>query len=422
MMGSEQLAVAPGTAEVQVIEHDLVRRIELLVEAGFGSKRIARELGIARNTVRRYARGKEAARVQTRPRARGLTPEQVERAIALFDGEAESNAVVVHALLGVADTSVRCVQRAVQRHRARLAAKAVASVRFETRPGEQMQIDFGQKQVRIAGALLRVHLLVAVLGFSRRIFVKAFLAERQHEWLTGIIQACQHFGGVAHTLLCDNPRALVVHHDPVARTVRFHRAFTALCKDLDCEPRACRPYRARTKGKTESGVKYVKRNALAGRAFASFAELESHLAAWCAQADLREHGTTHESPASRFARAERDALKPLPADAVLRTEQSFTRRVAHDAYVDIDTVRYSVPHQLVREHVEVRVTPEHVRVYSGAELVAEHVRSREPHQRVTRPEHHAALWRTASTPSLIPRLAAYGRSLADYAQVVGGVQ
>lgn len=421
-MGSEQLGMAPGTVEVQVIEDGLVRRIELLQEAGFGAKRIARELGISRNTARRYMRGKAAARLQTRPRARRLSAEQVERAVGLFDGEAEGNAVVVHALLGSSDVSVRCVQRAVQRHRARVAAKAVASVRFETRPGEQMQIDFGQKQVRIAGVVMRVHLLVAVLGFSRRIFVKAFLAERQHEWLSGIVEACQHFGGVAHTILCDNARALVVHHDPVARIVRFHRAFAALCKDLGCEPRACRPYRARTKGKTESGVKYAKRNALAGRAFASFAELEAHLVAWCARADRREHGTTHESPIARFERAERDTLRPLPTASVLRTEQSFKRRVAHDAYVEFDSARYSVPHHLVREYVELRVTCEHVRVYFGAELAAEHQRSREPHRVVTQPEHHAALWRMAGQAAAAPRLAAFGRSLAEYAQVVGGLQ
>jgi hypothetical protein len=78
-----------------------------------------------------------------------------------------------------------------------------------------------------------------------------------------------------------------------------HPAFAAFCKDWGVGVAACRPYRARTKGKTESGVGYVKRNAIAGLAFTSFAALEAHLARWMTEADQRVHGTTHERPIDR---------------------------------------------------------------------------------------------------------------------------
>src|SRR3954470_22100043 len=109
----------------------------------------------------------------------------------------------------------------------------------------------------------------------------------------------------------------------------------------------------RSKGKVESGVKYVKRNALAGRTFASFAALEAHLVAWMMEADGRVHGTTHEQPIDRFARDEEVVLRPLPARPLPRREQRVRRGVAADAFVDVETVRYSVPHALIREHVEV---------------------------------------------------------------------
>ena len=125
------------------------------------------------------------------------------------------------------------------------------------------------------------------------------------------------------------------------------------CKDWDITPKACGPYRARTKGKTESGVKYVKRNALAGRDFESFAALEKHLVEWMAEADARVHGTTHERPLDRFEREEKAALRPLPGRPLPRRQQRLKRKVANDALVDVDTVRYSVPHRLVRESVEV---------------------------------------------------------------------
>jgi hypothetical protein len=205
--------------------------------------------------------------------------------------------------------------------------------------------------------------------------------------------------------------------------VTVHPTYLAFCRDFGTEPRACAPCRAQTKGKGESGVKYVKRNALAGRAFGSFAALEAHLGAWMGEADRREHGTTHEEPIVRFEREERAALRPLPARPLPRREQRLRRRVAHDALVDVDTVRYSVPHRLVRDHVEVLVGDREVRIFHGTDLVAVHARSFEPHARVVDPAHYAGLWRVVTEPELVPEvetgaLAHLGRSLADYAAVI----
>jgi transposase len=268
-----------------------------------------------------------------------------------------------------------------------------------------------------------VYLLVAVLSFSRRLFVKAFLAERGDDWREGIAAAFTHFGGVPRTVLGDNARALVVARDRQAQTVTFHPAYLAFCRDYGTQPRACAPCRAQTKGKGESGVKYVKRNALAGRGFDSFAALEAHLGAWMAQADQREHGTTHEAPLARFEREERAALLPLPGRPLPRREQRLRRRVAPDALVDVDTVRYSVPHRLVRDHVEVLVGEHEVRIFHGADAVAVHGRSREPYARVIDPAHYAGLWRLREAegePEARATLAPLGRSLQDYAAVIGG--
>jgi hypothetical protein len=267
-----------------------------------------------------------------------------------------------------------------------------------------------------------VHFLVAVLSYSRRLFTKPFLHERQGEWLDGIASAFQHFGGVPAEVLGDNARCLVLGRDREAQTVTFHPAYLAFCRDWGVQPRACQPYRARTKGKTESGVKYVKRNGIAGRRFASFAHLEDHLAEWQLLADQRVHGTTHERPVDRFEREERQALRTLPARPLPTYGRRLQRRVANDSFVDIDTVRYSVPHRLVRDHVEVLVTPAEVRVFHGADVVAVHARSFEPHAKVVDPAHFQGLWRT-STEKVVPLsqpLASLGRSLEDYAAVLGG--
>jgi transposase len=183
---------------------------------------------------------------------------------------------------------------------------------------------------------------------------------------------------------------------------------------------ARRPYRARTKGKTESGVKYVKRNALAGRRFASFAELEAHLARWTREANLRVHGTTHERPLESFEREEKAALRPLPQRPLPRRHQRLQRKMANNALVDVDTVRYSVPHRLVRQKVEVEVGDEQVRIFHANQVVATHARSRQPHARVVDPAHWEGLWRlhTAPEPEQNSALSSLGRTLEDYAAVV----
>jgi transposase len=422
-MSEETDKMAPPTTEVLMLAAESVRQIEQLAMLGWRAKRIARQLGMRRETVRRYLRGGEAAKVQLRPRAWRLDESQRALAVQLLDGPAAGNAVVVRRLLAERGIEVplRTLQRTVSGHRRAREAAAVATVRFETAPGHQMQIDFGEKLVTVAEAVVRVHLFVAVLGYSRRLFTRASLSQRQDDWREGLASAFRHFGGVPQRLLLDNAGALVLGRDREAGTVRLHPAFDAFCQDWGVEARVCQPYRARTKGKTESGVGYVKRNALAGLAFTSFAELEAHLVRWMVDADLRVHGTTHERPCDRFEREERAALRPLPANPLPVRQRRVSRRVATDCFVDVDTIRYSVPHKFVRRTVEVLVGEEQVTIFDGATLVASHRRSHEPHARVTDASHFDGLWRrpeaaVAPAPALPP-----GRSLADYAAAIGGV-
>jgi transposase len=184
------------TLTVPMVDPEIVKHLRALHALGWGSKRIARELCIARNSVRRYLRDGAAAEVRTRPGAWTLDAAQQATARSLLDGPAAGNGVVVQRLLAErhVDVPLRTLQRVLAPHRQDKRAAELATVRFETAPGHQMQIDFGEKWIEIAGARTKVHLFVAVLGYSRRIYVRASLSQRQDDWREGLAGAFRAFG------------------------------------------------------------------------------------------------------------------------------------------------------------------------------------------------------------------------------------
>ena len=407
-----------------------------LASLGWGAKRIAAELGCSRNTVRRYLRqdGWQPYRSPARAsRLQGLEGWLAQRFI-----QHRGNADVVRQDLqrehGIA-IGLRSVERAVAHLRREVLAQTLATVRFETAPGQQLQIDFGSLRVELGGEATKVHLFVATLGYSRRSYVEVFLHERQSAWLRGIEGAWRHFGGTTRELLVDNARALVEAHDVHTREVTFNERFHAFCRYWGVLPRACAPYRARTKGKDERGVGYVKRNAVAGHRFESLEGLCAHLARWLREvADVRVHGTTGEAPLERFEREERRRLGPIDARAPFLQVRELVRRVHSDACVEIDTNRYSVPWRLIGESLTVVVADAQVRVLHAGAQVACHAQSRGRRVSVIERAHLAgvvgAYWATASRlaphalpPAPLPTAPLPGellRPLAEYESALGG--
>ena len=190
-------------------------------------------------------------------------------------------------------------------------ARAAAADDADPLASVQVQADFGQCLVSIGGEGVRVHVAVLTLGYSRRLLVRAFRSEKQDHWLQTLEEGFRHWGGVPHEVLVDNARALVSQHDPEQQILVFAQRLEEFASYWGFKPRACRPYRARTKGKDERGVAYVKRNAIAGREFRSWAEFEAHLVRWSREvADLRVHGTTGEALVGAT-----DMLPPAQDDA-----------------------------------------------------------------------------------------------------------
>lgn len=353
---------------------DEVSAMLALKARGWGLKRIAGELGCSRNTVKRWlaAGGWRAPSPVVRAKALDGLDDWVTERFRRHAGNADVVRQELASEKGIT-VSLRTVERAVAPLRQELRAQARATVRFETRPGQQLQIDFGERRVDIGGMPVKVFFFVATLGYSRRLHVRAFSGERQEHWFEGMEGAFRRFGGVPEEVLLDNARALISHHDPVTREVTLNPRLHAFARHWGFQVRACAPYRARTKGKDERGVGYVKRNAVAGRRFESFAALEAHLDAWVRDiADVRIHGTTGEPPRLRFSRDEAHRLNPLKGTPAFLTSRDLVRRVSSDCAVEVDGNAYSVPWRLIGERVSVLVAGTELRVTHAGQEVAHH--------------------------------------------------
>ena len=398
---------------------EAVAAMRRLHQLGWGIKRIAGELDCSAHTVRHSLRQGEW-RPSRRPVRRRVLCGLDDWLAASFRQHRGNADVVRQELQRVhgLHVSLRTVERAVRSWRQALAAEARATVRFETPPGRQLQIDFGRTTVRIGDEPVVVRLFVATLGYSRRAFVAAFAHERQAAWLEGLERAFRYFGGVPEEVLVDNART--------TRVVVFNARFLAFARYWGFQPRACAPYRARTKGKDERGVGYVKRNAIAGRTFASWTALEAHLDQWLRTvADVRVHGTTGEPPLERFRRGEAAALRPVNGRPPFHWTRELTRQVHADGCVEVDTNHYSVPWRLIGETVTVRIVDEHLRVTRAGSEVAQHAVSAGRRQWVVDPAHLAGVVGApgGASPAAVataPPAPALLRPLAEYEAVAGG--
>lgn len=428
-LGSGALRIKDPRREA-MLEPEEVSAMLRLNELGWGAKRIAQELGISRNTVKDYiaAGGWTPYRQPGRKKALDGLEEWLRERLRRHRGNADVIRQELAAEKGII-VSLRTVERTVKPYRQELEAEARATVRFETAPGRQMQIDFGERLVEIGGERVRAYLFVATLGYSRRHHIRAFRNERQESWFEGLESAFGKFGGVTEEVLFDNARALVVDHDLATRTVVFNDKLKAFAKHWDFRPRACAPYRARTKGKTENGIGYVKRNAIAGRSFPSWEAFEAHLEAWMREvADVRVHGTTGEAPIVRFQRDEAKALKSIAGKPPFHVARELVRRVQADCAVEIDSNAYSVPWRLIGQMVRATIMDGIVRIYHGSQQVALHAACNGRRQRAIDPAHFEGLagFRSrnprsndlaSSAVHLPPALL---RSLGEYEALLGG--
>ena len=262
--------------------------------------------------------------------------------------------------------------------------------RLECSPGEEVQVDFGTGAVVLSadGQRRRPHVFRIVLSYSRKAYSEVVLRQTTEAFLRCLENAFVHFGGVPQRIVLDNLRAAVTQADWF---------------DPELNPKVCsfaqhygtvllptKPWTPRHKGKIERGIGYVKNNALKGRTFASLAEQNRFLQEWEQNvADTRVHGTTRRQVGKLFTEIERATLLPLPLTRFPCFSEG-QRTVSRDGHVEVDKAYYSAPPEYLGRRVWVRWDGRLVRLFNQRfEQIAVHVRH-EPGRFSTQRQHLAA--------------------------------
>lgn len=412
------------------LKMDIQQTISTLSRSGWSQRRIARELGIDRETVARYRRlarpveeakpailptgsepvaganpaivppGPEVTAVPSQPPSEppnpaisptGSKPGRVSHCepfetfikagldAGLSAQRIYQDLVSEQQFAGSYDSVKRFVRQLE-------AAHPLPFRRMESEPGQEAQVDFGQGAWVVEdGCRRRPHVLRVVLSHSRKGYTEAFWRQTTENFVRGLENALRHFGGVVRTLVIDNLRAAVKKVDWFEP--ELNPKVVSFCEHYGTVILPTKPAMPRHKGKIEAGIKYVQANGLAGKQFASLGAQNMHLAHWEETvADTRIHGTTRQQVRTHFLTIEKPKLLALPA-SLFPVFSEAPRKVHRDGYAEVDKAYYSAPPEYVRRKVWARWDTKMVRLFNERmEVIAVHVRQ-DPGKFKTDPAH-----------------------------------
>lgn len=289
------------------------------LERGLSKAEVARELGVSRRTVYHWIETGQLDRDLDQAPVRYTPRPPVARKLDAFESIIEARltefpkltATRLFAEIRAAGYDGGYTQLKEYVRQVRPAPPADPVVRFETPPGQQAQVDFAEFHLPWG----KRYALLVVLGYSRLMWLQFYSRQTMAVLMGGLEQAFGSFGGVPAELLFDQMKAVIIEDDRASGGRLLENAeFVRFAAHCGFRIRACRPYRAKTKGKVERPIGYVRQSFFYARQFLNDADLNAQALSWMGQtANMRVHRTTGEVPRIRFDRDERVLLRPLPA-------------------------------------------------------------------------------------------------------------
>lgn len=261
-----------------------------------------------------------------------------------------------------------------------------AFLRLSMADGEQAQVDWAHIGTIPVGAQDRpLYAFVMVLSASRALFVDVSFDMTSASVVRGHVRAFEHFGGVPRACLYDNMKTVVAER--IGDVIRYHPRILELASHYHFAPRVCRPRRGNEKGRVERAIRYLRESFLAARVFTSLDDVRRQFAEWTQEVAERRPWPQDPTITVREAyERERLRLLPLPKSALDATE---IRAVCayKQPYIQVDTNRYSVPHEVVGKPITLELTHDELRFLDGERLLTTHARSWERRKVIEKPEH-----------------------------------
>ncbi|HEU5400121.1 MAG TPA: IS21 family transposase [Terriglobales bacterium] len=370
--------------------------IRTLYREGHSIKQIARQTGHSRNTIRRVLReaGPKGFQQPERPSCLDAFKPYLKERFASCGLSAVRLLPEIQAM-GYAG-SISTLRRYLHDLRPEQERQRKLTVRFETPPGRQAQVDWGYcgRFADAQGRMVPVYAFVMVLGFSRMLYVEFTSSMHLPVLIRCHMHGFEFFGGWTHEVMYDNMKQVRINQqelNPLFVDFAGHYGFAI---------RTHRVRRPRTKGKVERMVHYVKDNFLNGRSFAGMADLNAQAHHWLMYtANVRIHATTGRRPLDLWHQEGLTALNSVPAYKLC---ELVPRQAGFDGFVRFGKSRYSLPPEYAGQKVLIGHAENKIVIRANDMIVAEHVAAKKPGDTVVDPAHLEAMWKLSLKTTAAP--------------------
>lgn len=337
-------------------------------QKGLNYTQIGRKYGIDPRTAKKYAAAEEKPVYKSRPKQSILDP--YKETIDTLLNEAPYSAVRLQELIAEQgyEGKYTVVKDYVRTKKKELNHQA--TVRFETVPGLQGQVDwayFENHRVFEEGIYKKLYCFLMILGYSRNRYIEFVTDMTTDTLLRCHINAFRYFGGYPQEILYDNMKQVVVKRLLKQSDSTLNSQFEDFAGFYGYKPVLCRPYRGQTKGKIERTVSYVRGNFMTGIQYGNLQDLNNQALAWCNKVNSKVHGTTNKVPLDEL---KKENLNPLTREYIM--DKIEFRKIGKDCLLSYNGSKYSVPSKYALKEAAVRKLGNILAIYYQTELIAQH--------------------------------------------------